>query len=176
MAVSTLSFSDPIPTGSWCLYYHNPADTRWTPDSYEKLATVRTWGEFFAVHKELETVTVEQSMLFWMRDGVPPLYENHANIKGGCYSIRVSRQRANHFFMLYTIAMMMGKVVDTSENIIQGISISPKRIIEKNQTFHVIKIWNKDCTRYNKHEQLVRLENIQSCSEILYTPHIQKKL
>lgn len=72
---------------------------------------------------------------------------------------------------------MLGNVVsDSSKNIIQGVSISPKRIIEKNQSFNVIKIWNKDCTRYNKSEQLVLLDNIQQCSEILYTPHIQKKL
>lgn len=172
----TPSLSDPIPTGSWCLYYHNPADTRWTPESYEKLATAHTWADVFAIHKHLQSISVEQSMLFWMRDGVPPLYENHANIKGGCYSLRVSRQRANNFFTLYLIAAMLGQVVKTTENQIQGISISPKRIVEKNQTFNVIKIWNKDSTKYNQHEQLIRLDNIQSCCEILYTPHVQKKL
>jgi hypothetical protein len=61
-------------------------------------------------------------------------------------------------------------------NQIQGISISPKRIVEKNQSFNVIKIWNKDSIKYNKGEQLIRLENIQQCTEIIYTPHIQKKL
>jgi hypothetical protein len=72
---------------------------------------------------------------------------------------------------------MMGKVVyDPDMNTVQGVSISPKRIIEKNQNFNVIKIWNRDCTRFNKHEQLLRLDNIQQCSEVVYTPHVQKKL
>jgi hypothetical protein len=101
-----------------------------------------TWGDVFSLMKELEDVSVQQGMLFWMRDGVPPLYENHANIKGGCYSLRVSRQRSVHFFMLYTVASMLGKAVGDSANLIQGISISPKRILEKNQSFNVIKIWN----------------------------------
>ena len=171
-----IQLGDPIPTGSWCLYYHNPADTKWTPDTYQNIVTVRTWSEFFAVIRDLQDVSIQHGMLFWMREGVPPLYENHANIKGGCYSLRVSRARAAHYFMLYTVSAMLGNVVNDSTNIIQGLSISPKRVIEKNQSFNVIKIWNKDCTKFNKHEQLVRLDNVQTCSEIIYTPHIQKKL
>jgi hypothetical protein len=116
-------------------------------------------------------------MFFWMKEGIPPLYENHANIKGGCYSLRVSRPRAAHFFVMYTLASMLGMVVsDPSLNIVQGVSISPKKIIEKNQIFNVIKIWNKDCVKYNKKEQLICLDNIHQCSEIIYTPHVQKKL
>jgi hypothetical protein len=172
----SFQLSDKIPTGSWCLYYHNPVDTKWTSDSYQIIGTVRTWGEFFSILKELQDVSFQQGMFFWMREGVPPLYENHANIKGGCYSIRISRQRAVHYYTLYTIASMLGQIVYNSDNTIQGISISPKRIVEKNQNFNVIKIWNKDCTKYNKSDQLYCLDNIQQCSEIIYTPHIQKKL
>ncbi len=172
----SFQLSDPIPTGSWSLYYHNPADTRWTPDSYILLGTAKTWNEFFAFVNELQDISFQQGMLFWMKEGVPPLYENHANIKGGCYSLRVSRQRSVHYFLLYTIASMLGRVVPDSQNTIQGVSISPKRIVEKNQSFNVIKIWNKDCTRYSNPEHLVRLDNIQQSCEIIYTPHIQKKL
>ena len=173
----TIQLSDSIPTGSWCLYYHNPADTKWTPESYQNIVTVKTWGEVLAVHRELQDSSIQHGMFFWMREGVPPLYENHANIKGGCYSLRVSRTRASHYFLLYTVASMLGSVVsDSANNVIQGVSISPKRIIDKNQSFNVIKIWNKDCMRYNAIDQLLRLDNIQQCSEIIYTPHIQKKL
>jgi hypothetical protein len=172
----SIQLSDTIPTGSWCLYYHNPVDTRWTPDSYILIGTAKTWNDVFAISNTLEEISIQYSMLFWMREGIPPLYENHANIKGGCYSLRVSRQRSVHYFMLYTIACMMGKAVDDSGNLIQGISISPKRIVEKNQSFNVIKIWNKDCMRYKNPVELVRLDNIQSTCEIIYTPHIQKKL
>jgi hypothetical protein len=126
--------------------------------------------------EELGEVSIQQGMLFWMREGVPPLYENHANIRGGCYSLRISRQKATHYFMLYTIAALLGTVVDASENIIQGVSSSPKRIVEKNQSFNVIKIWNKDCVKFCKPEQLVRLDGIQQCSEIIYSPHTTKKL
>jgi hypothetical protein len=175
--MESFQLTDSIPTGSWCLYYHNPADTKWTPESYQNVGTVKTWGEFFAVMRDLEDSSIQHGMFFWMKEGIPPLYENHANIKGGCYSLRVSRVRAAHYFLVYTVASMMGKVVyDPDMNTVQGVSISPKRIIEKNQNFNVIKIWNRDCTRFNKHEQLLRLDNIQQCSEVVYTPHVQKKL
>jgi hypothetical protein len=174
--MSAPQLSDSIPTGSWCLYYHNPVDTKWTPDSYQMVGTVRTWGEFLGVLHHLEDVSIQQGMLFWMKEGIPPLYENHANIKGGCYSLRISRSKSVRYFNMYTIACMLGQVITDPLNAIHGISISPKRIIEKNQIFNVIKIWNKDCTKFNKPEQLIRLENIQQATEIIYTPHIQKKL
>ena len=172
----SIQLSDSIPTGSWCLYYHNPVDTRWTPDSYILIGTAKTWNEMFALTNALEDVSMQHAMLFWMRNDIPPLYENHANIKGGCYSLRVSRQRSVNYFMLYTIAAMLGKVVDDDKNQIQGVSISPKRIVEKNQSFNVIKIWNKDCMRYKNPAELVQLDSIQTTCEIIYTPHIQKKL
>ena len=174
----SIQLSDSIPTGSWCLYYHNPADTRWTPDSYQMLGTVKTWGEMFSLTNELQDVSTQQGMMFWMREGVTPLYENHANIRGGCYSIRVSRQKAVNYFLMYTISSMMGRSVDAVENIIQGVSISPKRIFDpkNNQSFNVIKIWNKDCMKFSKSGELVLLDGINQSSEIVYTPHTQKKL
>ena len=174
----SIQLNDSIPTGSWCLYYHNPVDTRWTPDSYQMLGTVKTWGELFALTNELQDVSIQQSMMFWMREGVSPLYENHANIRGGCYSIRANRQKSVQYFLMYTIASMLGKAVGDSTNIVQGVSISPKRIYDpkNNQNFNVIKIWNKDCVKFCKAQELVILDNINQTSEIVYTPHTQKKL
>jgi hypothetical protein len=170
------SLENSLPTGSWTLYYHHPADHRWTLDSYQKIITVKTWGEFFACMNALEDNVLQNAMLFWMREDIPPLYENHNNIRGGCYSLRVNRSKSSNFFLLYAISCMLGNVVLDKENQIQGISISPKRVIEKSQVFNVIKIWNKDCTKYKDISQLVKLDNIQTSSEIIYTPHVQKKL
>jgi len=165
-----------IPTGSWSLYYHNPADTKWTPDSYHKVATVETWDQFFTVMNSLEEVSCQYGMLFWMKGTIPPLYENHINIRGGCYSIRIHRQKSARYFMMYTIGCMLGGVVENSENAIHGVSISPKRVQEKNQTFNVIKVWNRDCTKFCNGAELVKLDGIQAHSEIIYTPHVSKKL
>jgi hypothetical protein len=142
------------------------------------LGTAKTWGDVFSITNEMQDVGIQQGMIFWMREGVPPLYENHANIRGGCYSIRVSRQKSVHYFLMYTIASMLGRSVDDSLNTIQGVSISPKRIYDpkNNQSFNVIKVWNKDCMKYCKSDELVVLDGINQTSEIVYTPHTQKKL
>lgn len=173
---SVPSVKSKIPTGSWSLYYHNPADTKWTPETYQKVATVDTWEHFFTVMNNLEELSMQYGMLFWMKGAIPPLYENYTNIRGGCYSIRINRQKSAHYFMVYTIGCMLGPIVENSENIIHGISVSPKRVQDKNQTFNVIKVWNKDCTKFNKGSELVLLDSIQTHSEIIYTPHVQKKL
>jgi hypothetical protein len=170
------SLESSLPTGSWTLYYHHPADHRWTLDSYQKIFTIKTWGEFFSCMNSLEDYVLQNAMLFWMRADIPPLYENHNNIRGGCYSLRVNRSKSSNYFLIYTIACMLNSVVTDTNNLIQGISISPKRVIEKSQIFNVIKIWNKDCTKYKDISQLIKLDNIQNSSEIIYTPHVQKKL
>ena len=173
---TTPSLESPLSTGSWTLYYHHPADHRWTLDSYQKIVTVTTWNEFFSCMNQLDENVLQNAMLFWMRNDIPPLYENHNNIRGGCYSLRVNRSKSSNYFLLYTIACMLGQAVSDKDNSIQGISISPKRVIEKSQVFNVIKIWNKDCTKYKDISQLIKLDNIQVTSEIIYTPHVQKKL
>lgn len=67
------TLTDPIPTGAWKLYYHNPSDTKWTPESYQYITTAKTWEDFFAAMREMQEVCSQYGMLFWMRDGVPPL-------------------------------------------------------------------------------------------------------
>ena len=158
-----------IPTGSWTLYYHGPKDNRWTPDSYTKVCTVETFEQFFAAMNALGPVSVEYGMLFWMRGAITPLYENRENIKGGSYSARVNRSRGVHFFTLYTVAAMIGGVVTEADNIVNGVSITPK-------SYNVIRIWNRDCSKYNKPAQLVKLDGIHTTSEILYTPHVVRNL
>ena len=140
--MTTPSLEEEIPTGSWTLYYHDPKDHRWTPDSYKKIATVKTWNDFFSCMNSLDDVILQNAMLFWMRGDIPPLYENHNNIRGGCYSLRVNRSKSSHYFLLYIIACMSGNAVSDKQNTIQGISISPKRVVEKSQVFNVIMVWN----------------------------------
>jgi hypothetical protein len=166
-----------IPTGSWTLYYHSPTENRWTPDSYTKVCTVETFEQFFAAMNALNTVSVEFGMLFWMRGSITPLYENRENIKGGSYSVRVGRARAVHYYTMYILGAMIGGVVaDSADNIVNGVSITPKKVSDKNQCYNVIRVWNRDCSRYNKPAQLMKLDGVHVSSEILYTPHVVRNL
>jgi hypothetical protein len=165
-----------IPTGSWTLYYHSPADKRWTPGSYTKVCTVETYEQFFAAMNALDDVSLHYGMLFWMRGSITPLYENIENLKGGSYSIRVSRSKSSHFYKLYVIASMMNVVFASADNIVNGVSITPKKVTDKTQSYNVIRVWNRDCSKFNKPVQLNMFDGIQSVSEILYVPHIERNL
>jgi hypothetical protein len=173
----TMDIQTKIHTGSWTLYYHSSTENRWTPDSYTRVCTVETFEQFFAAMNALGSVSVEFGMLFWMRGSITPLYENRENIKGGSYSARVSRARSVYYFTMYALASMIGGVVaEAEDNIVNGVSITPKKVSDKSQSYNVIRVWNRDCSKYNKAAQLVRLDGIQAVSEILYTPHIQRNL
>ena len=165
-----------IPTGSWTLYYHSPNDNRWTPDSYTKVCTVETYEQFFAVMNALGEVSIHYGMLFWMRGAITPLYENRENIKGGSYSVRVSRAKSLHYYTMYILASMLNVVVGDNDNVVNGVSITPKKVSDKTQCYNVIRVWNKDCSKFNKPVQLNKFDGIQGVSEILYTPHIQRNL
>ena len=170
------NIKDTIPTGPWVLYYHSPTENRWAPDSYTKVCTVDTFEQFFATMNTLEETSIHYGMLFWMRGTITPLYENRENIKGGSYSMRVSITRSLHYFTMYILASMLGLVVADKENIVNGVSITPKKVSDKNQCYNVIRVWNRDCSKYNKSVQLNKLDNITTVSEIIYTPHIQRNL
>ena len=76
-----------------------------------------------------------------MREGVFPKWEDARNIKGGCWSIRVSRTDIQNTWSELTMAMIgeyLYRDVDRNDEI-NGLSISPKK------NFCVIKIWSSQC-------------------------------
>jgi hypothetical protein len=168
MAAPTID--SPIPTGSWVLYHHPMAETKWTLSTFKTVATMSTWREFWSVMETLRSSTLSDSMFFLMRKGIDPLYENYQNIRGGSYSLRISKDQAGECFLVYAIAMMMGDATTETMNTINGMSISPKR------GFSILKVWNTDCTKFKDPAELkLHWEGLHA-SEILYTPHVEKKL
>lgn len=164
-----LTLQSKIPTGAWTLYFHSPAEKRWSIDTFHKLGTVSTWSEYWSLVNALEDPKWGRGMFFWMQGTVPPLWENYQNIKGGSYSLCIGETDSIDIFHRYTIGCMM-KIVTGLEDIVQGITISPKK------GFHVIKIWNKDCSRFNKAAGMRILDKRVNASEIRYMPHVEKKM
>lgn len=164
-----LQLSSKIPTGVWTLYFHSPAEKRWSIDTFHKLGAVSTWAEFWALVNALEEPKWSRGMFFWMQGTVPPLWENFQNIKGGSYSMCIGEADSIDIFHRYTIGCML-KVVTSGEDTVQGITISPKK------GFHVIKIWNKDAARFNKSGGMTILDKRVNASEVRYMPHVEKKM
>jgi hypothetical protein len=84
-------------------------------------------------------------MLFFMRDGIKPTWEDPKNRNGGCFSYKISEKNVFDSWkqLSFTVA---GNSVSNQLNFVNkvtGITISPKK------KFCIIKIWMNDCSNQN---------------------------
>lgn len=131
---------------TWTIYYHHPDSSDWSMASYKIIAKIATIEQFWTVLTELGSHVIENGMLFIMRGDIPPLWEHYNNAKGGSYSIRIGMKNVEEIFNKYS-ASIIGECLlpSESEDIINGISISPKR-----GEHCIIKIWNQDAKKKNE--------------------------
>lgn len=169
----------PLPSGTWTLYFHAPKEKRWTLDTFQPVAKISTLREVLAVFNELGD-KIKRGMFFCMRDPIPPLWENYQNIRGGSYSLRGGPDDGIDYYKSYIVGAMMGAATTAVEDQIVGISISPKIMSGPNGSnrvgFYVIKAWNKNSEVYNTADGIHLLHPKLVPADILYTPHVDKKM
>jgi len=174
----SVSLESPLP-GAWTLYFHAPREKRWTLDTFQPIATFQTLKDALAVFQELGD-KIKRGMFFCMRNPIPPLWENHQNIRGGSYSIRGSAEHGPEYYKAYIVGAMTGVVTSNPEDQVTGVSISPKIMTGPNGAhrvgFYVIKVWNKDSTQFNKTTGIHLLHQALVPTDVLYTPHVEKKM
>ena len=167
---SYITCDSPIPTGSWTLYFHSPEETKWTLNTFINLGIMKNWHDFWSIIEVLKSESLSDGMFFMMRDPSPPLWESHQNIRGGCYSFRCQKKDAADIYLNHIIAAMIGSLNNSSNNRINGISISPKR------GFNIIKVWNTDAQQFNTSSSINTSFSSIKESDIIYTPFVQKKM
>jgi hypothetical protein len=176
----SVNMDAPLPSGTWTLYFHAPREKRWTLDTFQPIAkNISTVKEVLAIFNELGD-KLKRGMYFCMRDPVPPLWENYQNIRGGSYSLRGGPDEGAEYYKSYILGAMLSQAVTNPQDQIVGISISPKIMNGQNGTqrvgFYVIKVWNKDSELYNKPDGIHLLHPKLVPADILYTPHVDKKM
>ena len=167
-----------IPSGEWTLYFHSLREKRWTLDTFQKIATVSTIGDVLSVFKELGD-KIKTGMFFWMRDPLPPLWENYHNIRGGSYSVRGGHDTGIDIYKKYVLGTMMNMAAVNAADTFVGISISPKVLgvgPAQRIGFYVIKVWNKDSEKFNSPAGVHLLHSKLVPADVLYTPHVDKKM
>lgn len=156
---------------SWTLYFHGKNDKNWSIESFIKLGPICSWNQFWSIINCLEEHNFSKGMFFLMRGNIPPLWENSQNIRGGAYSFCVNQEDAGKSFIKCSIACMIGKINKDIGNTINGISITPKR------NFNVIKIWNKDCTKFKDIDNIhMIVPHSRNDGSVIYTPFVAKKM
>jgi hypothetical protein len=163
---SPLSF----PSGSWTLYFHDPEDTNWTPDSYKKLGSFSSFEGLWGTLQRIGSDRFLGGMFFLMKDPFLPLWEHRSNKRGGSYCIKIPEASAEETFQRYAAAAVLGQVTVQSENTIVGVSISPKK------GFHIMKLWNLSCTAYNKPTDVLLYGEGMKLPDVIYRPHVEQKM
>jgi hypothetical protein len=129
----------------WILWAHLPQDPDWTLNSYKILGKVTTIEQTACVMKSLHSHLVKNCMLFFMRDGVKPNWEDVQNRKGGCFSYKVLDKNIFDTWVRLSF-VVAGNSISPNQPFnskITGITISPKK------KFCIIKIWMTDCSNQN---------------------------
>ena len=141
----------------WTLWAHLPHDTDWSNNSYKKISTVQTIEEVIVLVEALPDELVRNCMLFLMREGIMPTWEDKRNRNGGCFSYKVGN-RTVPVTWKNLMLNCTGESATTKEEIskdITGITISPKK------NFCIIKIWMGSC-KYQNSEAITGVYGLAS--------------
>ena len=130
---------------NWTLWAHLPHNTDWSIKSYMQISTFTTVEETIAVTETLPSILVENCMLFMMREGIKPTWEDPKNRNGGCFSYKVSNKNVYKVWKELTYVVVGNTVSNQLSYVkcVNGITISPKK------NFCIIKIWMSDCSNQN---------------------------
>ena len=168
---STINISDKIPSGPWTLYFHQGDCEKWTLETFLKIQECVIWSDVLGAIEEVGNTRLKNGQPFFMKGEILPLWENYQNIRGGSYSVKVPSENVKDVFTTHVLQAMLGLAFKEAGNNCVGISMSPKK-----GTFNIMKIWNIDSEKFNDPNGLCFLDYRCSDSEVLYTPHVQKRM
>lgn len=144
---------------NWVLWAHMPHDTDWSMKSYKKISDVQTVEEAIALCETIPDKMTKNCMLFLMRNGIHPTWEDSKNINGGSFSYKINNKYVPDTWKLLFYSIIGESISKNKEFLkcVNGITISPKK------NFCIIKIWMSDCK--NQNSELISVEGLsnQSC-------------
>lgn len=157
---------------TWVLWYHNANDKNWDLNSYKNLNEFNTIEDFWKLINTINKYynNYNNDMLFLMRkkenNYIYPMWEDKNNKNGGYFSFKINKNSLNHIWLDTIINLISENITndtELNENIVNGVSISPK----KNNC--ILKIWIKN----NKHNNVSILKKINNLDydNVLFKSH-----
>jgi len=149
----------------WTYWAHLPHDTDWSDNSYKNILTFDELEALIALQYTIPEKMVQNCMLFIMRDGIKPIWEDKANRNGGCFSYKVPNNQVYNAWKNLSYHLVGESLTKDKrlEKIINGITISPKK------SFCIIKIWLTNCLIQNS-KKIVEIESLDS-EGVLFRKH-----
>jgi hypothetical protein len=152
----------------WVLWAHLPQDADWTFKSYKKVHEYKTLEDAIVITDITPDSLIKSSMLFVMKEGIAPMWEDPKNRNGGCFSYKVSNKNVCEVWRELNY-VLVGESISTEPlfvNCVTGITISPKK------NFCIIKIWMTNCDFQNPAAVTVDVKGLlaQGCIFKKHTP------
>tara|TARA_B100001093_G_scaffold519868_1_gene611008 strand:- start:1571 stop:2095 length:525 start_codon:yes stop_codon:yes gene_type:complete len=142
--INKINFNEHKLNDTWTMWAHLPHDTDWSLSSYKKIINLQTIEESLIFFESFPDIVTTNCMLFLMRNGIQPIWEDEKNKKGGCFSYKINNRSAINSWKNLSY-VLLGETL-TQPNLskyINGITISPKK------NFCIIKIWLENCDNYD---------------------------
>ena len=145
---SSISISSSIThklNNRWNLWAHLPQDTDWSVKSYKLIYNLKTLEDAIVMTETTPDPLIKACMLFVMKDGIAPMWEDPKNRNGGCFSYKVSNKNVCEVWRELNYVLVGDTISSNSSfvNCVTGITISPKK------NFCIIKVWMSNCDYQN---------------------------
>jgi hypothetical protein len=152
----------------WNLWAHLPQDPDWTAKSYKKIYQFKTVEETIGITEMLPEGLIKNCMLFIMKDGIIPMWEDPKNRNGGCFSYKISNKNVFEVWRDLTY-VLIGESISANTAFVSsvtGITISPKK------NFCIVKVWTTNCENQNPQVITTDVKNLiaQGCLFKKHTP------
>lgn len=138
----------------WVLWAHLPHNIDWSLSSYIPIMTITYVEEMITLTHMLPETLITNCMLFLMRDGVQPMWEDVNNKQGGCFSYKIMNKQVPDLWkeLSYCIAgNSLTQDIKFNQSIM-GLSISPKK------SFCILKVWMNSCS----HQDPTKITSIKN--------------
>lgn len=151
---------------TWTLWAHLPKDTDWSLASYKKILTFNTIEDLVGLKKVIPKNMYVNCMLFLMKEGISPTWEDAQNREGGCFSYKISTEHVEESWDNLTKMIIGNTLVNNKdmESDINGITISPKR------NFCIVKVWMASCN-YTKPTSINTIHKSVSNKNVIFKQH-----
>lgn len=145
----------------WDLYYHLPQNNNWSLNGYVPIQkSINTAENVIMINNNINDNIIKNCMLFAMRDGITPMWEDPKNRNGGCFSYKVNNRFVCEVWR-QLFKLLCGESLCINKSLykhINGITTSPKK------QFCIVKIW-LDTTKIQDPGVIIQINNLikQGC-------------
>lgn len=140
MEVDTINTKYHTLNDTWMLWAHLPHDTDWSISSYKNVSEINCIESILEFENVIPDIMIKNCMIFCMRKGILPTWEDPSNRDGGSFSFKINNSDIYEIWKELSITLMTEMLVqdEVMNKSICGITVSPKK------NFCILKIWMKD--------------------------------